>query len=213
VTPQRRPPRWAPLAIGGFGVMLAGALVWLWAHSMLATKTTKVRAVPQVVQVFRPPPPPPDTPPPPPPPDKIEEPLPQNTPEPEPAADNAPAQLGLDADAAAGSDAFGLAARRGGTDLLGTGTAIFGRYTALLKDAILDQLSGNDRVRRGGYSVVIRVWVASDGRIERVALSQGSGKRELDTEIEQVLTRLARVSEGPPIEMPQPVVLRIVSKG
>lgn len=209
---QRRPSRILPLAIGGLGILLAVLLVWFWAHSMLAAKPTQVRQVPQVVQIIRPPPP--DVPPPPPPPpDKVEEPLPQDAPEPQPAADNAPEQLGLDADASAGGDAFGLVARKGGADLVGTGTAIFGRYTSLLKDAILDKLSEDERIRRGSYSVVVRVWVAGDGRVERVALMQSSGRKELDSEIEQQLTRLAKVNESPPIEMPQPVTLKIVSRG
>jgi protein TonB len=179
---------------------------------MLSAKPTKARQVPQVVQLIRPPPV--ETPPsPPPPPDKVEEPLPQDTPEPQPAADAAAEQLGLDADASAGGDAFGLLARRGGADLVGTGSAIFGRYTALLKDAILDKLSEDDKIRRGSYTVIVRVWVANDGRIERVGLAQSSGKRDLDAQIEQALTRLTRASEAPPIEMPQPVTLKIVSRG
>jgi len=179
---------------------------------MLNAKPTKVRQVPQVVQLIRPPPletPPP----PPPPPEKVEEPLPQDTPEPEPAADNAPEQLGLDADASAGGDAFGLVARKGGSDLVGTGTAVFGHYTSLLKDAILDTLSEDEKVRHGSYTVVVRVWVASDGHVQRVALAQSSGKHELDSQIEQALTRLARVKESPPLEMPQPVTLKIISRG
>jgi protein TonB len=213
VSAQTRSSRWLPAAIGGLAIVIALALVWLWARHMMAAKPTKVRQVPQVVQIIRPPPEEAPPPPPPPPPEKVEEPLPQDTPDPQPAADNAPEQLGLDADASAGGDAFGLVARKGGTDLVGTGTAIFGRYTTLLKDAILDKLSEDERLRSGSYSVTVRVWVASDGRIERVALMQASGKKDVDNEIQQQLTRLARVSEAPPIEMPQPVTLRIVSRG
>jgi protein TonB len=180
---------------------------------MLAQKPQVARQVPQVIQLIRPPPDVPPPPPPPSPPEKVDVPLPKDTPDPTPAPDNAPEQLGLDADGTAGSDAFGLAARSGGTDLIGTGSAIFGRYTLMLKDAIQSALSDDAKVHRGNYSVVVRVWVASDGMIERVALVQSSGKRELDAAIEQVLSRPTRVAEGPPLEMPQPVTLKIVSKG
>jgi len=170
------------------------------------------RAVPQLVQIVRPPE---DTPPPPPPPpeEKVEEPLPKDLPDPAPQPDQAPQQLGLDADASAGSDAFGLAARRGGADLVGTGTAIFGRYTSLLRDAIQDRLSADDDVRKGSYSAVIRIWLSADGRVERATLAQGTGKPELDAAIQRSLAQLTRVAEAPPLEMPQPVTLKIVSRG
>jgi protein TonB len=171
------------------------------------------RMVPQVVQLIRPPPPPEQPPPPPPPEEKIEQPLPKDEPEPEPAPDNAPPQLGVDAEGTAGGDAFGLAARRGGADLVGTGKAIFGWYTALIKDAILEKLSEEDAIRRGSYSMVVRMWLASDGRVERVALAQSTGKPELDATIEKVLGRLTKLREGPPAEMPQPVTMKIVSRG
>src|SRR5262245_46208573 len=97
------------------------------------------RQVAQVVKLIRPPPPPPEPPPPPPPEEKIEEPLPQETPEDTPPDDAPPAeQLGLDAAGVAGSDGFGLAARKGGRELGSGSGAIFGWYTGRLKDAIQD---------------------------------------------------------------------------
>ena len=209
---QRRPARWVAPLIGGMAILIAIVGVVWWARHMMSQQSNgPTRQVPQVVQLIRPPPPPAEPPPPPPPEDKIEQPLPKD--DPEPAPDNAPEQLGVDADGAAGGDSFGLAARKGGADLLGTGSAIFGRYTALIKDAILDKLSEDEKVRRGSYSVIVRVWMASDGRVERVALAQSSGKGDLDASIERALSRLSRLSEGPPVEMPQPVTLRIVSRG
>ncbi len=212
---QRRPVRWVAPLISGLVILGALVGVFFWARHMMSQESTKSeRVVPQVLQLIRPPPPPPppEEPPPPPPPDeKIEEQLPQD--EPEAAQDDAPEQLGVDAEGTAGGDAFGLAARRGGTDLVGTGSAVFGRYTALIKDTILDKLSEDEKVRRGSYSVVVRLWLASDGRVERVALTQGSGKPDLDTSIKAALSRLSQLSEGPPVEMPQPVTLRIVSRG
>lgn len=178
-------------------------------------KTTKSkREAPQIVQIVRPPPPPPEEPPPPPPPEEeIEEPLPQDAPDPEPA-DEAPAeQLGLDADGVAGGDGFGLAARRGGSDLAGSGGAAFAWYTSLLKDTILDALSEDERVRKGSYRITVKVWLAEDGRIERTQLADSTGSRDVDAAIEQALGRMGRLREGPPLEMPQPVTLRIVSRG
>jgi periplasmic protein TonB len=209
VDAQRRPSTWAPVAIGGGGIVVAVLLVLWWARHMMAQPVQPKREVPQIVQLVRPPPQETPTPPPP---EKIEEPLPQDQPDPQPTPDSAPEQLGLDADGTAGGDAFGLAARRGGADLVGSGTAIFGHYTTLLKDAIQVRLADNDRIRRGNYSVAMRIWIARDGSIERAALVQGTGRRELDDAIE-LAARQARVGEAPPLEMPQPITLRIVSRG
>ena len=206
---QSRSSRWAPLVIGGVGILLALLLVLWWARYMMATKPKTVREVPQIVQLIRPPP---QETPPPPPPEKVEEPLPQDQPDPTPVPDQAAEQLGLDAEGTAGGDAFGLAARHGGADLLGTGSAIFGHYTSLLTGAIQDKLSENDKLRRGSYSVAMRIWVSNDGSIERALLVQGTGKRELDTAIE-LATRQVRLNETPPLEMPQPITLRIISRG
>jgi protein TonB len=170
--------------------------------------------VEQKVTMIRPPPPPPP-PPETPPPEKIEEPV--NPPEPQQApeqADNAPSeQLGLDADGAAGSDGFGLAARKGGRDLVGTGSGAFVWYTTLVKDSILQALTDDARVRKGAYQVSVRVWLGTDGRVERIKLAGTSGNRALDSAIEGALARLDKVREAPPLEMPQPITLRIVSRG
>jgi protein TonB len=135
-------------------------------------------------------------------------------PEPE-AAEEAPPgeQLGLDAEGVAGGDAFGLAARRGGSDIIGGGGgAAFAWYTGMIKDGILDALSQDERVRTGNYRLTVRVWLASDGRVERIALADSTGDPQLDAAIEQALTRVRRLREAPPLEMPQPVTLRIVSR-
>lgn len=204
-----------PAAVGGAIVL---AVVLALAHFIRGVEKpadTPKREVPQVVKIIRPPPPPPEEPPPPPPEEKVEEPLPQEDIEPEPVDEAPPGeQLGLDAEGVAGGDAFGLAARRGGSDIIGGGGgAAFARYTGLIKDGILDALAADERVRKGSYRLTVRVWLAHDGRVERILLADTTGDRELDSAIEQALARVGRVREGPPIEMPQPVTLRIVSRG
>lgn len=206
--------RYIPL-IGGAVIVLAVtvALIWLVWGWMQEKPEKPARQTAQVVKLIRPPPPPPEPPPPPPPPEeKIEEPLPQETPEEAPPDDSAPAeQLGLDADGVAGSDGFGLAARKGGREI-GLGGAAFAWYTTLLKDSILDVLSDDERVRKGSYQVTVRVWLSNTGGVERIKLASTSGDRELDAAIEQALARMSSVREAPPLEMPQPVTLRIVSR-
>lgn len=171
------------------------------------------KKVVQEIQIIRPPPPPDLPPPPPPPPPEEEVDIPE--PEPDPVAndDAAPAeQLGLDAEGGAGGDSFGLLGRKGGRDLLGSGGSAFSWYAGLLKSEILDQLSEVHAARSGAYSVVVKVWVRSDGSIERIRLAQSTGDRERDSAIESALARMDRISQGPPADMPQPVSLKIVSR-
>lgn len=194
-------------------LLVIGAVLLI--RMVMADKVTgPKRQAPQVVQLIRPPPPPPDEPPPPPPPpEKVEE-LPQNTPDQSPDKEpDTNQQLGVDAEGTAGGDEFGLAARHGGSDLIGSGSDPFGGYVTMVKDAVLETLSDDKRIRKGNYSVVVRIWLLRDGRVDRIKLTQPTGNQELDTAIEQALARVARVREAPPIEMPEPVTLRIVSKG
>jgi periplasmic protein TonB len=170
----------------------------------------------QVVQLIRPPPPPPDLPPPPPPPpdEKVDVPDPQDKPDPTPSNQPPPGeQLGLDAEGSAGGDEFGLAARKGGRDLLATGGSAYAWYAGLLKDEIVDLLSGDKRAHTGEYTVVVRVWMRNDGTVDRVRIAQSSGNRERDQAIESALSRITRLQQAPPADMPEPISLRIVSRG
>ncbi len=197
--------RKAPLIIGGLlGVLMIAGFVW-FVHTMMAGKTKKAQRQVQIVQIIKPPPPPPE---------KTEEPLPKDEPEPAPTDEPAPQeQLGLDAEGAAGGDAFGLAARKGGSDLVGgSGNAAFAWYTNRLKDAVVERLSADSKIGSKKFSVSVRVWIESDGRIREVKLVSTTGNRELDQRIEASLTALTRMSDAPPLEMPQPVSLKIVSR-
>lgn len=201
--------------VGGaaFAALLIVAFVW-FVRTMMTAKSTKPDRQVQVVQIIRPPPPPPPDQPPPPPPEKTEEPLPKDEPEPAPSDEPPPNEpMGIDADGSAGGDAFGLAARHGGSDLIGgNGSAAFAWYTNRLKDAVLDRLSADTRLGAKKFSVTVRVWIAADGTVQQVKLASTSGNAEVDKRIETALSSLTRLSDAPPLEMPQPVSLKIVSR-
>lgn len=213
------PPAQAPkrgmlkalVAVGALAIL--GVLVW-YVHSLTLSKSaSEKRQVAIALKIIRPPEPPPE-PPPPPPPEKVEEPIPQETP-PDKPVEQAPetAQLGLDAEGGAGGDSFGLVGHAGGRDLVGSGNGPFVFYAGMVKDVLLDALSNVDRIKRSKYSVDVRVWIGGDGRIERASLVQSTGNREIDSAIEKALTQTAKVREPPPLEMPQPITLKIVSRG
>jgi protein TonB len=205
--------KYAP-ALGAVVLVLLLVIGMVWViRGFMATTDQKPARMVQNITVIRPPPPPPEETPPPPPPEKIEQQIPQN--EPEPTPDNQPApsqQLGLDADGAAGDDGFGLAARKGGSDLVGTGGAAFAWFTSKLKDEVTDRLAADAKLRAKKFNIGVRVWIEADGRIKEVRLTSGTGSRELDGAITTALSALGRLSQGPPIEMPQPISLQIVSR-
>jgi protein TonB len=206
--------RFVPLVALCVLVLGVGLGVFWLIRNFLSSEPPPQKKVVQEIRIIRPPPeelPPP--PPPPPPEEEVDVPEPQAEPEPSPSDEPPPGeQLGLDAEGAAGSDGFGLAARKGGRDLLASGGSAYAWYAGLLKNEILDQLQDEKRVRTGAYSVVVRVWVRKDGTIEKISLAQSSGDKERDRAIESALARIARISQSPPADMPQPVSLRIVSR-
>jgi protein TonB len=140
--------------------------------------------------------------------------LPEPEPAPETPSDQPPPGelLGLDAEGVAGGDGFGLAARRGGRDLLASGGDRYAWYAGVLKEDLLSFLAENRDLRRRAYSVNVRLWLAGDGAVQRVALASSTGDRELDRTLEGLLANMERVAEAPPSDLPQPVQIRIVSR-
>jgi TonB family protein len=203
------------VAVVAIVAVIAAGVVLL--RNFLAKPAAVQKKVAQEIQIVRPPPPPPDVKPPPPPPPEEEVDLPEpelaptpveNSPEPPPGE-----QLGIDATGTGGGDAFGLVGRPGGRDLLSTGGGSnYAWYAGLVKDQILDSLEDEPRARKGAYSVNVRLWVRRDGTVERAEMVGSSGNRDRDEAIRSSLSRLTRISQAPPADMPQPINLRIVSR-
>ena len=198
------------LVAGGIAAVGCGAV--LMVRGFLNSEAPPQKKLVQEIRIVRPPPPEELPPPPPPPPDEVDVTQPEQQPDPVASNEPPPGDLGLDADGTAGSDSFGLVGRKGGRDLLGSGGSAFAWYAGLLKGEILDQLQEVKAARSGAYSVVIKIWVRSDGSVERVRLAQSTGDRARDSAIESALARIDRISQGPPADMPQPVSLKIVSR-
>ena len=208
--PAKRKVIQAVVAIALLAV--CGVTFWYLRSLVSSEAQSEKRQVPVVVKIIRPPEPPPE--PPPPPPEKVPEQIPQDKPEEKPV-EQAPqtAQLGVDADGTAGGDGFGLVGHAGGRDLVGSGNGPFVFYASMVKDVVVDALSNVDSIRRSKYNLNVRVWIAADGRVERAALNGTTGNHDLDGAIEHALLNAGRVRESPPLEMPQPITLRLVSRG
>lgn len=210
---------YVPRIIGGLLAALAIFYVVKVILDFIDKKPAKSEKKIQPVTLLKPPPPPPpppkvEKPPEPEIKEKIEEPEPEPEPMPESPPDEAPPRdLGLDAEGTAGSDGFGLAARKGGTGLFGGGSGNpFAWYGGLVKNGILNILSNHDELRRKGYTAIVKVWLKADGSVERVELTKGSNDADIDELLSRLLNKFDRVSEAPPPGMQQPIKLKISSR-
>ena len=204
--------------LGGGGILLVFALLGYFVLSSLfsAPPPSKNR-VQQISLVQPPPPPPPEMEPPPPP--EIEE---VETPEieemmeelAEEISDEPPpgAELGLDAEGGAGSDAFGLVGKKGGRGLLGGGGSPFGWYGRIVQEDLQNQLQQIEEVRALSYTVTVKIWLSSAGEVETAMIERGSGDPEVDGRLERAIARNVRISSAPPDDMPQPIRLRVTSR-
>ena len=214
-----RQPAWLGRALGAVvAVLFLGGVTWLiWTN--LDGKTAPKKPGVQKIEILKQPPPPPPKPPekqPEPP--KIKEEVKIDQPKPDPVpdkpADPAPADkpLGVDADAGAGSDGFGLAANRGGRDITTIGSTGGGgnsRYfTGLMQRNFFEALARNRRAPVDEFSVVVKVWLGDDGRVQRTLIVTSSGNPQIDQLIESTLAEMAPLREVPPASMRQ-VQLRL----
>lgn len=211
------------LVIGGIVVLALLA----WGVTILiagGSKSTKPRA--QVIAVLRQqPPPPPPKPEEKPPEIKKEEvkiPEPEPTPEPKAADEPPPAQnLGVDADGSGAGDSFGLEGRKGGRDITtigetGNGTggrAKFAFFTNMVQAHLQEELSRNKKLRSADYKAIVRIWFTASGKVDRAELVGSTGNPEVDSTLTTALAEISPLSSAPPSDMPQPMKLRLTSRG
>jgi protein TonB len=217
--------RYAALALGA---VLTISLVTYAVKSLLDGGGKPRKPSIQTIAVLRPPPPPP----PPKPEEKPPEPevkkeevkLPDPEPKPQDSADDKPPpgpDLGVDADGSGAGDGFGLVGKKGGQDITtlgqggggGANRAQFALFTNLVQAHLQDELSKNRKLRSADYRVVLRLWLSQDGRVSRAELAGSSGDAEIDQAIRATLAEAAPLRQAPPSDMPQPLKLRLTSRG
>lgn len=89
----------------------------------------------------------------------------------------------------------------------------FGSYSVDLKAEIRDWFTKDKKLRGEKYAVVLKLWIAGSGRIDRVELANMTGNGDLDKRLHIVVAGLVgKVREAPPQEMPQPVRLSVHSQ-
>jgi TonB family protein len=215
-------PRIAAIARIAIPVVILAALAFgVW---RLANDTDGVRrqvAPPPMVALVAPPPPPPPPPPKeqPPEPEKETEPTPSPDPKPEaPQKSDAPKQLTINGPAQSGSDAFGVAAGKGGglsvggdpngSDTPGGGFAE-ANYQRYLRAQLQTAIQADDRVNRLFFNAQVRIWVRPDGAIGVVDIAKSSGDDRADRALVAALQALPRLDPPPPqLKFPARVALR-----
>ncbi len=207
------------LAAAAVGVMAGMTLLLMKYLEDAPAKTPRAHNIALIKQP--PPPPPPKPPEKPPEPPKVKEEVkieqPKDIPKPdEPKpADEKPASdkpLGLDADASAGADGFGLAANRGGRELLTTGGGGGGAYySGLLQRQFFEAISRNRKVLKEEFRVVVKVWIGDDGRVEKADIVSGSGDPKFDDLIQLTLLEMKPLKDVPPKSM-RPMQLRLTNR-
>jgi protein TonB len=212
---------WIRYGLIALGVVLIISLVVMVIMSFLSPSGKPRKTSVQQIAILRPPPPPP--------PPKVEEKPPEMKkeevkippPEQEQTPKNADSKeagkdLGVDAEGGAGGDGFGLVGRKGGRDLIGSGDggarSKFAFYSNMIQQQIQDELSRDKRLKSGGYKAVVRIWLAEDGRVQKVDLSASTGDSNLDGNLKSALSSMT-LNQPPPQDMPQPIRLRISSRG
>ena len=196
---------------GAFMLILVVGVVILIKNFMENPDKPSTRRV-QQISIIKPAEPPPPPPPEEKPPEvkeevKLEEPPPPQQDSPPPGAN-----LGLDADGKGSGDSFGLVGNKGGRELtIGGNGSRFGGYLGGLQKNIRDELSRNEKLRKGEYKALVALWIAKNGSVEKFELLSSSGEPEVDVAMKKVLS-LIKQFEEPPADMPQPIKLRISSR-
>jgi hypothetical protein len=142
------------------------------------------------------------------------------------AADDGPpaldGNLGLEGDAEAGFDAFGLRAKRGGRDImLDVRSGGGGRYSADAVTAFASRLATEleadlravPGLRTADYEVRMRVWVDGAGRISKCEVLDTTGQPQIDSSLQHVMNRTTACAGPPPTDFPNPIVLLVRSRG
>lgn len=220
--PPARKPDKSRLFIG---VMLALVVLGgVGSFLMSGGKATKTAPREErIVEVFIPPPPPP---PPLPPPPKVEPPppkeeemvqqevVPDDEPPPDAPAPEAP-PAGIDSNT--GGKGPPIAGGGGGGNRIGGsgrkgGGSKWGYYAAKVQTTIKEALAGNASTQKATFSMQVRVWADSTGRITKAVLVGSSGNPAVDQAIRnQVLIGL-QLPEAPPAGMPMPITLRMSAR-
>ncbi|HET8705276.1 MAG TPA: TonB C-terminal domain-containing protein [Pseudomonadales bacterium] len=201
--------------------VVIGSAVYFLKDMLGQPVASQKKAAPPITVITPPPPPPPkeEPPPPPPPQEEVKLPEPEQAPEPqapEEASNEPPpgADLGVDADAGAGGDSFGLIGKKGGRGLLSGDP--FANFKSALKEAVYEQLAEVKEIRKDSYKVQVKAWFDLNGKVTKVKLESSTGKPALDKALQLNLDKkvvgIKIAMAPPPDKQDTPVTVLISSR-
>lgn len=202
-------------------IIVIGAAVYFLKDILGQPVVGQKKSVQQITVITPPPPPPPPKveEPPPPEQEEVKMPEPEQAPEPqapEEASNEPPpgADLGVDADAGAGGDSFGLIGKKGGRGLLSGDP--FANFKAALKEAVYEQLAEVKEIRKDSYKVQVKAWFDMNGKVTKVKLDSSTGKPALDKALQMSLDKkvvgIKIAMAPPPDKQDKPVTVLISSR-
>lgn len=202
--------------------MIVMALIGYGVYSLLSSKPGPKKPPVTTIKIL------PDTPPPPPPPPKEppkeqpkEQPKEIKVEQPKPVdAPPEPQNLKMEGDAGDAPSAFGagkVANEYSGGDVgvkIGGSKSLsaYAWYTGKIKASIEAAIAEQKELAKEQYKIVVELWLAKDGQVEKIELVSSSGDQKRDELLRQALRSVKRIAEPPPEDMPQPVKLRITAK-
>ena len=201
--------KWKERAVVILGVLLLVAGIGYVVQNLMNGKTNTKKMVATIKLM-------PDTPPPPPPPPpkeppkeqpkeiKVLQPVPQEAPQPSEV-------LKMEGAAGDGPSPFGAGKVTNEDKIGGNGNSRFSGYLGGLQKKIRDELSRNEKLRKGEYKAVVAIWLGRTGNVEKFELIGSSGEPDVDAALKKALSAIRQLDE-PPSDMPQPVKLRISSR-
>lgn len=158
--------------------------------------------------------------------EEIISPVPGPTDEPRNAeSDDTPAgeNLSLDAEGTAGSDGFGLGAKKGGRSLLAGGGDGMGRLSMMskfgwynhiveteIRKVVMKFLDERGGMPKGKLQAVVRVSLDNKGSVVQYKIIGSSGNHKMDDAVIKSLVNI-RISEPPPEGMPRTMNIRVTS--
>ncbi|MDY7574729.1 hypothetical protein [Actimicrobium sp. CCI2.3] len=93
----------------------------------------------------------------------------------------------------------------------------FNNYGSLLKGELQrylgKSLAKNDTLRRRQFAFEVHVWVDASGALKRYELVTGSKEADADEVVRSALLAMPNFSQAPPAGMPQPIRLRVTTRG
>ena len=85
-------------------------------------------------------------------------------------------------------------------------------YAVAVQNTIAETLRRNSGVRHATFSMQVRVWADSSGRITRASLAGSSGDPAVDSAIKNNALAGLQLPEPPPADMPMPITMRISAR-